>query len=173
MAIPLVQNEIVRLAEITKKMIVYARDAVIKHDEKAIEEILQTEKSVNILHKKIVAYLSELFATETLADVEGKQVTGLLHMVADIEHIGDHCKSIGECAQEMVENDYESLVFGLNKDQALCRRSRVYQNCQLDKTFGTSVECLRRECRCHCLLDDRSEERRVGKECRSRWSPYH
>ena len=23
------------------------------------------------------------------------------------------------------------------------------------------------------LLDCRSEERRVGKECRSRWSPYH
>ena len=26
----------------------------------------------------------------------------------------------------------------------------------------------------HALnLRDRSEERRVGKECRSRWSPYH
>ena len=23
------------------------------------------------------------------------------------------------------------------------------------------------------FLDRRSEERRVGKECRSRWSPYH
>src|SRR5690349_23989145 len=23
------------------------------------------------------------------------------------------------------------------------------------------------------LLEQRSEERRVGKECRSRWSPYH
>ena len=23
------------------------------------------------------------------------------------------------------------------------------------------------------ILEDRSEERRVGKECRSRWSPYH
>ena len=22
-------------------------------------------------------------------------------------------------------------------------------------------------------LEERSEERRVGKECRSRWSPYH
>ena len=22
-------------------------------------------------------------------------------------------------------------------------------------------------------IDSRSEERRVGKECRSRWSPYH
>src|SRR5258706_5406691 len=25
----------------------------------------------------------------------------------------------------------------------------------------------------HFLVDVRSEERRVGKECRSRWSPYH
>ena len=25
----------------------------------------------------------------------------------------------------------------------------------------------------HLILLDRSEERRVGKECRSRWSPYH
>src|SRR5256885_10352282 len=24
-----------------------------------------------------------------------------------------------------------------------------------------------------CLQTSRSEERRVGKECRSRWSPYH
>ena len=24
-----------------------------------------------------------------------------------------------------------------------------------------------------CLVEIRSEERRVGKECRSRWSPYH
>src|SRR5256885_10179736 len=24
-----------------------------------------------------------------------------------------------------------------------------------------------------CLAEGRSEERRVGKECRSRWSPYH
>src|SRR2546427_12012628 len=25
----------------------------------------------------------------------------------------------------------------------------------------------------HVMLSARSEERRVGKECRSRWSPYH
>ena len=27
--------------------------------------------------------------------------------------------------------------------------------------------------RSHMLRSNRSEERRVGKECRSRWSPYH
>src|SRR2546429_7097798 len=31
----------------------------------------------------------------------------------------------------------------------------------------SEVELARRS------LEDRSEERRVGKECRSRWSPYH
>ena len=25
----------------------------------------------------------------------------------------------------------------------------------------------------NCIYQSRSEERRVGKECRSRWSPYH
>src|SRR2546421_10118725 len=28
-------------------------------------------------------------------------------------------------------------------------------------------------CAAYGLLVERSEERRVGKECRSRWSPYH
>ena len=31
---------------------------------------------------------------------------------------------------------------------------------------------LQLECRAAILME-RSEERRVGKECRSRWSPYH
>src|SRR2546425_9066888 len=52
-----------------------------------------------------------------------------------------------------------------------------------DKFPKTGRDCLqfeaaRRLLRNSCLSDDRSsscrsEERRVGKECRSRWSPYH
>ena len=30
-----------------------------------------------------------------------------------------------------------------------------------------------KNCPTRTLLTTRSEERRVGKECRSRWSPYH
>ena len=29
------------------------------------------------------------------------------------------------------------------------------------------------KCEKSCCEKERSEERRVGKECRSRWSPYH
>ena len=36
-----------------------------------------------------------------------------------------------------------------------------------------SVDALLRELPASEFLIGRSEERRVGKECRSRWSPYH
>ena len=39
-----------------------------------------------------------------------------------------------------------------------------YEEALEPSSAGTSVTFL-------CA--DRSEERRVGKECRSRWSPYH
>ena len=36
------------------------------------------------------------------------------------------------------------------------------------------IDAVNADPRIHgCLMFRRSEERRVGKECRSRWSPYH
>src|SRR5215813_1173797 len=46
-------------------------------------------------------------------------------------------------------------------DALACRPERVHMLAEL---------CLEPECR---RGHGRSEERRVGKECRSRWSPYH
>src|SRR5256885_12194827 len=34
-------------------------------------------------------------------------------------------------------------------------------------------DLIRSRCAAQPEIDPRSEERRVGKECRSRWSPYH
>ena len=41
--------------------------------------------------------------------------------------------------------------------QEICKEENIKQNMQKRQTFHA----------------ERSEERRVGKECRSRWSPYH
>src|SRR2546421_2572734 len=42
-------------------------------------------------------------------------------------------------------------------------------------TVGARIQSARRSSLSHCgrRNSGRSEERRVGKECRSRWSPYH
>ena len=44
--------------------------------------------------------------------------------------------------------------------------SKMFYGCSELKTTYTQDQKLQ-------ITDDRSEERRVGKECRSRWSPYH
>ena len=41
---------------------------------------------------------------------------------------------------------------------------------ELAKELNVSSMTIRRDL---MKLESRSEERRVGKECRSRWSPYH
>ena len=63
-----------------------------------------------------------------------------------------------------------------------CARSQLMsvRDCQAI-TKKAIVECLRSRYRTDWFVEDaetvsidvRSEERRVGKECRSRWSPYH
>ena len=39
--------------------------------------------------------------------------------------------------------------------------------------FNAKVNLLTTDGKLQLEEDKRSEERRVGKECRSRWSPYH
>src|SRR2546429_4854085 len=41
-----------------------------------------------------------------------------------------------------------------------------------DRRRNLVAECIAQQCRV-ARAGARSEERRVGKECRSRWSPYH
>ena len=54
--------------------------------------------------------------------------------------------------------NFEEVCYGYDLEEATLEASR----------------CLRcKNPRCVAACPVRSEERRVGKECRSRWSPYH
>ena len=48
--------------------------------------------------------------------------------------------------------------------------AQVVFNFELNAAVHEKAEALRNE---FVIAAIRSEERRVGKECRSRWSPYH
>ena len=67
------------------------------------------------------------------------------------------------CYDDFTTNEFLRQVSqGAIETEASARLERI----TIDPTSG---RCLDRETR----IDRRSEERRVGKECRSRWSPYH
>ena len=56
----------------------------------------------------------------------------------------------------------KAIVYGWHTDIYL-KDQEVFELCKPGKGEDT----------CSWLVMGRSEERRVGKECRSRWSPYH
>src|SRR3712207_6689727 len=75
----------------------------------------------------------------------------------------DHEKIISS-DDVVVAKDYPNSIIVLGSGAVGTEFASMYRD------FGTEVtivEVLDR------LLPARSEERRVGKECRSRWSPYH
>ena len=61
-------------------------------------------------------------------------------------------------SQERVDIKVIMILFMLNVFGIIMIYSASSYNCSLSPKYN---------------YDGRSEERRVGKECRSRWSPYH
>ena len=106
-AIHLATKELVRLGNMVLDMISASRKAFIENDSSRVRELMETEENVNDLQEKIVNYLAQMFSTETTTEEQAAKVSGLMHVAADIEHIGDHCKNIGEFAEEKIKNSYE------------------------------------------------------------------
>src|ERR1039457_7284041 len=67
----------------------------------------------------------------------------------------------------IAQNDLERLVKALLRDQGHVSLSVLMNRAR--SLAGSGPAARDRE----DVRDGRSEERRVGKECRSRWSPYH
>ena len=106
-AIHLATKEIISLAEMTFTMIRDAQKAFVGGDKEAADKVKQTEENVNVLQEHIVNYLAGMFTADTITEEQSAKVSGLLHVAADIEHIGDHCKNISEFADEKIKNSYD------------------------------------------------------------------
>src|SRR4051812_3624424 len=65
-------------------------------------------------------------------------------------------------ASHSLQKALEDWAAAVEKDSGGTIKSKVFPAQQLGKAFDH-----------YDMARDRSEERRVGKECRSRWSPYH
>jgi len=71
--------------------------------------------------------------------------------------------------REAAHRALDRYGYGMASVRFICGTQTVHKQLEaaLSKFLGTEDTVLYSSCW------DRSEERRVGKECRSRWSPYH
>lgn len=100
-------QELGRLAEMTSDMMVKAKQAFLSDDMTMVERVMDADEVVNKLRAKIIDYLAMLLSSESITEAQTERVSGLFHVAADIEHIGDYCKNIVNLAKERVNNKYE------------------------------------------------------------------
>src|SRR5256885_3663089 len=130
--------------------------------------------------QQVFKLIGQLAASDATALITGESGTGKELVARAIYHHSQRSDKpflAINCAA-IPENLLESELFGHERGAftgATMQRAGKFEQCNGgtifldeigDMTPATQTRILR-------VLQSRSEERRVGKECRSRWSPYH
>lgn len=106
-AMHLATQELARLGGMVLEMVKDAKGAFIDKDSLKVKQVMEMEDTVNGLQEKIVNYLASMFAQDTITEEQAGNVSKLIHVASDIEHVGDHCKNIAEFAEQKIKNTYE------------------------------------------------------------------
>ncbi len=99
-------KEIVHLGNMANKNLLLAFDTIVSRDPDSIEKIYQREEKIDNLTKAITQYMVKLCNTN-MSTAENNYVTGLFHVVHDMERIGDHCENLAEFTETLIEDDME------------------------------------------------------------------
>jgi phosphate:Na+ symporter len=74
------------------------------YDKKTAEKVREAEERSDIYEDALASYLVKL-SSRSMDEADSREVTMLLHMVSDLERIGDHAVNIVEAAEEMQDGD--------------------------------------------------------------------
>jgi phosphate:Na+ symporter len=123
LALILASHEINQMALITQEMLKSARLAFLKGQVHLLDNVYRDEGIVDDLQEQITFYLSALLSQNSLTEAQSHRLAGLLHVVSDIERVGDHANSIANLADK---KNLEQLPFSeiaINELELFCGKA--------------------------------------------------
>ena len=99
------KREIVRMASTAKDALHSAIEGLTEGDRKRIQKTQHLEDVVDDFQIEITSYLVAL-SQRQLNDEVSRELPVLLHMVNDLERIGDHAVNIAEIAERKIEHGF-------------------------------------------------------------------
>lgn len=141
-ALPNIIGETTRMADIAIANLSKGIDTLFTKDQKAIEEIYETEKSVNYLNEQITNYLVK--ANQLSLPVEDRKLLGgLFHVVNDIERIGDHAENMADAATQLIEDNLSMSKYAQEQIREMFEKTKTLLQYSLDAFEKKHEEHLR------------------------------
>ncbi len=141
-ALPNIIGETTRMADIAIANLSKGIDVLFSKDEKAIEEIYETEKSVNFLNEQITNYLVK--ANQLSLPVEDRKLLGgLFHVVNDIERIGDHAENMADAATQLINDNLSMSKYAEEAIRDMFEKTKTLLQYSLDAFEKKHEEHLR------------------------------
>ncbi len=141
-ALPNIIGETTRMADIAIANLSKGIDTLFTKDQKAIEEIYETEKSVNYLNEQITNYLVK--ANQLSLPVEDRKLLGgLFHVVNDIERIGDHAENMADAATQLIEDNLSMSKYAQEQIKEMFEKTKTLLQYSLDAFENKHEEHLR------------------------------
>lgn len=119
LALVLASREIKQMADITQGMLKSAKLAFHRNQIHLVNGIYRDECLVDDLQEQITFYLSALLSQNSLTEGQSHRLAGLLHIVSDIERVGDHANSIANLAEKNHQEQLQFSELALNEIELL------------------------------------------------------
>ena len=103
-AVECASKEVVRLGYIVVDALQAAVSAVLGRDTKKADIAFNKEETIDSLSDSITQYLVKI-CNSNINSIENSVVTSLIHVVGDMERIGDHCENMAEISRGISDNN--------------------------------------------------------------------
>lgn len=100
------KNVGIEMANLTRRALVSAVEAVTDYDQKKIREVFKLEEMIDHYEDELGTYLMKL-SGKPLSDEDNHTVSNLFHCMGDFERISDHALNLAETAMEMQAKEQE------------------------------------------------------------------
>lgn len=104
MAVRQARKEVQRMSNYALEMLVLSKRAIFERDSRLAIRIYDLEIKVDIMEKEIGEYLIKLYQTP-MTPRNSRYINSMMHVIHDIEKIGDYSESIAKSSEKMVQEN--------------------------------------------------------------------
>ncbi len=100
-------------------------------DLKRIKKLEEREELIDMMQKEITDFLVSL-SQKSIAQETSEEIASLMHMVNDIERVGDHCENLWRLARRRIEEKVAFSEIAMGELEEISRQTREFLDYVID-----------------------------------------